>query len=479
MKDENRTRRALALGLAALLLLILVLILLVGDCAHPFGDDLVLSGDVHRAWEEGSSVPGALAGTVKNYYLGWDGSYTTIALSALQPGLLSEGAYILTPILLAGGLCLSAAALTHALLRRWLKLDLWTWLAVTSALVSVLLLYQPSPRDAFFLWFSGVSGTGSSILALLLAVCLVRLRLEPRHPRLLLAAALLLAALLGGGCYLTALPALAAAVGYALVCALRDRRRLWQALPVCAVLLAGFLANVLSPGSRVFGAPGGGLSPARSVYMSLQLTFPNVQWMLHLPLIALLVGVVPVLRRIPERTGFAFPLPGLVTAAAVFLLLLQNAAAMYVVGINLTGQALNSVFDAVPWLLLATEGYWAGWFGRRRAAAPPRPSSGGEVKAALLIAAMGLILSAAGSTAGRCMQILADGSARAYDTGVNAWVEVLSDPDADPVVLPQLPDYPLLLCSYVLEDNPEIYANVAAALYYGKTAVTAVPPEPA
>lgn len=475
MKEENRARRALALGLAALLLLVLVPILLVGGCAHPFGDDLAMSQFVHRAREEGASVPGALFYTVKRYYLGWNGAYTNVALSALQPGLL--GAYVLTPVLLLGGLCLSAAALTHALLRRWLGLDRWTWLAATAALLAVTVLYQPNPRNAFFFWHSAVSCTGGTALALLLAACLVRLRLEPRPPRPLLAAALLLAALTGGGSVLIALPAVLLLGGYALFCALRDRARLRHVLPVGAVLLAGFLASVLSPGSRIAGAQGAGLGLFKSIQLSLVLTWPNTQWTLHLPLIALLVGMVPVLREVPNKTGFAFPLPGLVTAAAVFLLLLQNAQCMYIYGIDVPGQALNSIYNGLPWLLLAAEGYWVGWFSRKRGADAPQPDRAGPVKAALLIASIGLILSAAGSSAGQCVQALADGSVRAYDAGVTAWEEALSDPELDPVVLPQLPGYPPLLCSYVMEDDPGAYANLAAANYYGKTSVTALLPE--
>lgn len=475
MKEENRARRALALGLAALLLLVLVPILLVGSCAHPFGDDLAISQFVHHAREEGTSVLGALFYTVKRYYLGWNGAYTNVALSALQPGLL--GAYALATALLLGGLCLSAAALTHALLRRWLGLDRWTWLAATSALLTVTVLYQPHPRNALFFWHSAVGCTGGTALALFLAACMVRLRLGPRHPKLLFTAALLLAALVGGGNVLVATLALLLLAGYTLLCARWDRKRLWQPAIVGVVLLAGFLTSVLSPGSRIAGAQSAGLSLTRSIQMALVLTWPNTQWMLHLPLIALLIGMVPVLREIPKKTGFAFPFPGLVTAAAVFLLVEQNAQAMYVFGIDLEQQSLNSIYDLLPWLLLVTEGYWVGWFSRRRAADPPQPARGGEIKAALLVASIGLILSAPGSSAGRCVEALADGSVRTYDAGVSAWEEVLSDPEIDPVVLPQVPDYPPLLCSYIMDEVPFAYANLAAADYYGKSSVIALRPE--
>lgn len=475
MKESSR--RALALAPVVLLLLALVPILLAGDCAHPSAADLGLSLLVHRTGEEGTSIASALADTVRRYYFGWDGSYTNVALCALQPGLLSEGAYLLAPVLLLAGLCLSTAALTHALLRRWLGLDRWSWLGVTSALVLVTVLYQPSARDAFLLWSSGVYCTLSFSLTLLLFTCLIRLRLEPKHPKALLCAALLLAVLTGGASPLAALPALLPLTGYAVLCALRDRRQLRLTLPVWAVLLVSLLISVLSPGSRIARESGAGLPLAGSLRTALLTTWPNAQWNLHLPLIALLVGALPVLLEIPRRTRFSFPYPGLVTAAAVLAAFLQTTQAAYAYGMIFPGQVQNIIYDALPWLLLLTEGYWVGWFGRRRDMDAPQPDRAGPVKAALLIASIGLILSAAGSTSGQCLKALANGSARAFDTQVSGWIQTLSDPQTDPAEVTQLSMPPFLLYHSSLTDDPENFANTAYANYYGKTAVTALPPE--
>lgn len=479
MKEENRTRRALALVLAAALLLALVPILLVGGCAHPSSGDLARSLLVHRAAVEGTSVPGALAATVRRNYLAWDGSFVSVALSALQPGLLAEGAYLLTPILLLAALCLSIAVLAHTLLRRWLGLDRWSWLCVAAALSLVTVLYQPSPRDAFLHWNTGVGCTLGFSLALLLFSCLIRLRLEPKYPRALLCAALLLAVLTGGGDPTSGVLTCALLTGYAILCALRDRKRLPQVLPVWAVFLLCFLLSTFSPGSAVARAASSGLTLTRALRMSLLLIVPNTQWNLHLPLIALLVGAVPLLREVPRRLRFSFPCPGLVTGAAALLLILQSTQAMYAVGVDLSPAVTNAAFNALPWLLLLTEGYWVGWFGRKRAEDTPQASGSGAgpVKAALLIGSIGLILSVSGSAPGKCLASLLDGSARAFDVQVSSWVQVLSDPQADPAELDPLTMPPFLLYEYSISDDPENYINAAYASYYGKTSVTACPQE--
>lgn len=138
--------------LSAALLLSLIPIFLVGDCAHPFGDDYAFSQFVHHALADGASLPAALWYTIKRYYFGWQGTYAATAIMALQPGLISEQAYILTPVVTLLMLLLSTAALTHTLLRRWLGQSHTVWLGVTAGVLLVTIQYQPLLMQAFFWW---------------------------------------------------------------------------------------------------------------------------------------------------------------------------------------------------------------------------------------------------------------------------------------------------------------------------------------
>lgn len=478
MKKENNARRALALTLTAFLLLTLVPVLLVGGCAHPFGDDYSFSRFVHYALDEGTSVLGAMVFTARRLYFGWQGTYMASALMALQPGLISEQAYILTPILLLLALCLSTATLTHALLRRWLKQDGWTWLLVTAGLLTATIQYQPNPREAFFWWNGGVYYTGFYAMMLLMFTCLIRLRLGPKHPALLFAAALALAALVGGGNYVTGLLSCVVLAGYTLACLLWDRRRLWQPAAVGAVLLACFLINALAPGNAVRQAGSYGMPAFQAIRAAIAEGAEDLHAYIHLPFLALMLGLVPVLWKALENTEFAFPLPGLATAVLFLALCCQNTPHFYALASAGPGRLRNIVYDSYLILLLLAEGYWIGWL-RRKMGGEFLTASAGRwmAKTALFVAVAGFALSYPMTPAYQCAEILADGSARAYDEHINGWVEVLSDPDIDPVTVAQLPVCPPLLHSYNLSDNPENFANVAAANYYGKTAVIALPAE--
>lgn len=460
--------------LLALLIFSLVPVLMVGDCAHPFGDDYAFSEFVHHALEDGESPLAALVFTIVGYYTGWQGTYAATAVMSLQPGLISEQAYVLTPVVMLLALCLSTGALTYTILRRWLKQSLPVWLAATAGLLLVTIQYQINVLEAFYWWNGAAYYTNFYALMLLLVTCMLRLRLDPKHPRLLLAAALFLAVMVGGGNYVTGLLSCLLLAGYVLLCLLWDRRQLRQSAAVGSVLLACFLANVLAPGNRVREAMFGvAMGPLQAVDASLHQALQDSQAWLSLPLVALLIGLLPVLWHALGNTKFTFPLPVPVSILLFLMLACQNTPHFYALSTAGPGRLRNIVFDSYPLLLILGEGYWLGWLRRVTKGRPVPPWLGrGLAVLAVVLAAAGFTMSAQLTATGQCVQALADGSARAYDTHINNWIEVLSDPDVDPVVLPDLPVYPSLLYGYNLTADPNFFGNVAARDYYRKTSVT-------
>ena len=464
--------------LVGLLLLSLIPLFLVGDCAHPFGDDYAFSQFVHHALEDGSSALAAVGYTVKRYYFGWQGTYAATALMSLQPGLISEQAYLLTPVVMVAMLFLSAGFLTHTLLRRWLGQSRSVWLGATAGLLLVTIQYQPSVMQAFFWWNGAMYYTFFHGLMILLVSVLIRLRLEPKHPRLLTAAALVLAAIIGGGNYVTGLLSCLLAAGCTLLYLIWDRRRLWQPALTGLVLLAGFLINALAPGNSVRQAGSTGMGALQAVWASVLQAGRDVTGWFHLPTLGLLVCLAPLLWRALERTKFSFPLPGAVTVLLFLILACQNAPHFFALSAAGPGRLRNIVYDSYVWLLLLAEGYWLGWL-RRRTGGRALPAGVVRSLAALglVLAAVGFALSPSLVTTGQCVRALADGSARAYDERLIEWDEVLSDRSSgDDVVLLQPDVRPPLLYYFNLTEEPTDFANVVAANYYEKQSVTALPP---
>lgn len=478
-QNSPRLRTFLALLPLFLLILVLVPILWVGSCAHPFGDDLGYSVYVHQALEGDGSLLSALLYTVRRIYFGWQGTFSSIVLMALQPGIWSEEAYILTPIIMLAMVIVPTALLTHTLLCRWLKRSWQEWLAFTCVFLLITILFQPSVMQAFFWWNGAVFYTFCFGLLLLLVHCVIRLRLHPKHPRLLMAAALVLAMLIGGGNYVTGLFACLLGAGYTLLCLLWDRPRLRHALPVTVSLILFFLINTLAPGNAVRQATsaGMGLFPALKASL-LQVLTDTLHW-LDLAHIGFFLCLIPLFWRILEGTKFRFPLPAAVTVLLFLALASQNMPHFFALAEEGPGRLRNIVYDCWLWLLCLGEAYWIGWL--RRVWSEKKAPLLTSIRSGVLVC-LGAVLMITGclhplysTGAGQCILALKDGSAYSYDAQINRWVEQLSAEGEDTVVCSALTEFPPLLHLYNLTDNPDNFANIAAANYYGKRAVIALP----
>lgn len=467
-------------ALLGALLLSMIPILLVGDCAHPYGDDYAFSEWIHHAAADGRTPFTALLYTIKGYYTGWQGTYAGTALMALQPGLISEEAYGLTPVVMLSALILSALALSHTLLRRWLGQSRGVWLGVTAGLLLVTIQFQPNAHQAFFWWNGAAYYTLFYCFTLLLACCLIRLQLNPGRPVLWLGLAVVLAAVIGGGNYVSGLFACLLTAGFILLTLIRDRKAVWRPILVELVLVTGFLINALAPGNSVRQAAHAGMSPPKAVFFSVGLAGVDTLRWFNLPTLALLIFLIPLLWRAVGGTGFSFPLPGAATVVLFLALACQNAPHFYALAAAGPGRLRNIVYDSYLWLIILCLGYWLGWLRRRmeRQGRTPPPRLGrGLAALGLALGCIGFVLTLSNTTSGQCVRALADGSARAYDATILTWDRILSDPESGPdVVVDALPVRPPLLYAFNLVENPEDFANVTSANYYGKNTVRALPP---
>lgn len=457
------------------LALSLVPIFLVGDCAHPFGDDFAYSVYVHYALSDGESVLAALWQTVSDYYTGWQGTYSAAALMALQPALWGEQAYILTAFVMVGALLAGTLCLTHTVLRRGFTLSRSAWLGAAGGILLVTIQLQPDPMQAFYWWNGAVYYTFFFSLMLLYIHFLLCLRLGVRHKRLPLAAALFLAFVLGGGNYVTGLATALAGGAYALGCLIWDRPR-WKAAAACeVVLLLGFIVNMAAPGNAVRAASAQGLGPITAIWRScLQAGADGLEWM-GFPMLALLVGMAPLLWKCAGKTSFSFPWPVAVSLGLFLLFAAQNTPHFYALGEAGPGRLRDIVFDSYPWLLLCAEGYWLGWL-RRKGLTLGRTAGLITVLAACALALTGLVRSGPWGTTGQCAAALSDGSARRYDAQLTARAALFNAPGDEAVVCTQPDVQPPLLYYFDVTENPENFANIAAANYYRKASVIALPP---
>ena len=73
----------------------------------PAADDFSFSCETHRAIEDGTGLPGAIAGAVEKagmVYDTWQGTFSAIFMMAFQPGIWGLRTYALTTWMMLGAL---------------------------------------------------------------------------------------------------------------------------------------------------------------------------------------------------------------------------------------------------------------------------------------------------------------------------------------------------------------------------------------
>ena len=480
MQEQKYSRFYILCALVISLVLVaaIVPILMVGDCAHPFGDDFAYSGFVHYALEDGTSVADALFYIIKTYYFGWQGTYTAALLMALQPAVWGEQAYVLTTVVMLLSLIVPTALLTDTIMRRCFGLSVWDWAIATAGLLLLTIFYQVSGCEAFYWWNGAVYYTFFYGQMLLLVTCVLRMRLQPAHPKCFMVAALVLAFIIGGGNYVTGLFSCLLLFGYALLCLIWDRKNFRNPAIVGIVVTLCFLVNALAPGNAVRQAASVGMDvPAAIISSVLQVAVDTRDYM-NLPILGYLLLMIPLLWKIAGRTEFSFPWPLAVSVILVLALASQNTPHFYALSTAGPGRLRNIIFDSWLWMLLLLEGYWVGWLRSRLSCGKLFSDGVGKVIVlpVLVISLMALVFGFSETSTGRCVQALADGSARAYDRCATAWEERLKGEEAD-VVVEALENPTDLLYYFNICGDENAFANKAAATYYRKNSVVALPAE--
>lgn len=104
------TEKRIAGFLVIVFILALIPVLLIGKYNYPCADDFGFSAYSHIAWEETQSIFQVVIGalkTVKERWFGWQGTFSSIFVMALQPAVFGEAGYTLVPWIMIGAMSFS------------------------------------------------------------------------------------------------------------------------------------------------------------------------------------------------------------------------------------------------------------------------------------------------------------------------------------------------------------------------------------
>lgn len=481
-------RKYLTYFLLLIFLLSLLPILYLAGVDRASGDDWGYGLLTHRAWLSDHSfmkVMEAAFLTVRNYYKTWQGTWFSIFLFTLQPEVFSYKMYWIVPFIMLGLIIGSVSWFVYQVTVRFWHMAVRDFLLVDIIILFLLIQFAPHKKSAVF-WYNGTAHyTVPFALALFSIGCFLRF-VQTWRTRYVVFAALLMTCL-GGTNYLAAILGCLGFLFLGVMFYHKNRRVLLMAVPL-ALEVAGLLVSALAPGNARRGGEIYEITLERMLWAVAESFRQGIMgvagfWREYpVTLAALLVLALilwDIIKEIVRREELKLPLPGV-----VICYFFGTCCAMYwpgiFAGVEVSGGVPNTIYWVFVLMALCSLLYGLGWLAGRRAVRE-RTGKGKErylYAGGILAASVILVLGRSdikNSTDYYCLEYIMTGQARDYKEQMEEFTRLLTEDDADEVVLPSINDWQGPLMHMPVTEDPEAWTNYTVGEFFGKKRVVSVP----
>ena len=141
----------------------------------PAADDFSFSCETHRAIEDGTGLPGAIAGAVEKagmVYDTWQGTFSAIFMMAFQPGIWGLRTYALTTWMMLGALTGGIFFFCIRMLNGIFGVRKSVAGIVAAVICAGCSQFLPSPNQSFY-WYNGAVYYTFTFAVLLVMMALV------------------------------------------------------------------------------------------------------------------------------------------------------------------------------------------------------------------------------------------------------------------------------------------------------------------
>lgn len=254
----------------ALFVLTLIPIILIAPFGHATGDDLGYGAHVMQALRDGTGIAGALsniAGEIVSKWYTWQGTWASIFLFCIEPGVFGEKFYTIVPLLAVAMFCIGTGYFLYHFLTRVMRISRSAFVTIFSLLSILAIQYMPYMRGGIF-WYTSVAHYLIPYCAAMVSAVFADRFLQTGQNKYLVGMCLL-TAYLGGASYpaiVLSLELTLLLILYAAADGRMSRRCLLILLPL-ALMLAGFAVSAAAPGNKVRGGEGFGSRGAAGIVM--------------------------------------------------------------------------------------------------------------------------------------------------------------------------------------------------------------------
>lgn len=481
-----KTESKIVILLIALFIAGLVPIFLLGRYDYLSADDYGFSAHCNIVWMQSHSVVQVIktAGeTAIEIWNRWQGTFSSIFLMALQPGIW--GMYSLVPWIMIGAMTFSTLFFFYVVFRKIIQVRPAIFLSISMIYLLFAVECMIDKAQGFF-WFNGAAHYMiPHSVALCLFTVLILMMTEDKKTLRRMAAACFLALFTGGANYITALITLILFVSaIALLLFIKQKQKCRLLILPFLFFLAAFFLNVFAPGNAVRQtemAVGPGV--IKSILLSFYYCVEYIadtwfNWTYFLFVFALLPFLWEAVKAFGKR--FSYPVPLLVFTYSYCVLSAMFTPSLFAGGGAGGGRIYNIMFLDFMILTIFNIFYFMGWLYRKLGFTEHASGScleQADVKWYLLaVLCFGIFIGAMYAkvdpdyfTSTSALYSLMTKEARDYGRETAERDELLKqavESDTADITIPRLSIHPYLLFYNDIEEDAGAYSNIVMARYY-------------
>lgn len=349
--------------------ILLIPILMISPYVFPRADDYSFGYRTHLAWESTGSLIELLKAVfemIRTAYFGWQGTYSSIFLMALQPAVFDEKLYSIVPIFFIIMITFSSIFFIRTVMVEWMKVD--RNLCTICSLLYVILIIQCIPvKQSAFLWYNGaIHYIGSHCIFLIMLSFMIKLYIGKKKKRNWVGAALC-SIYVGGGNHVTVISTLFVILSIFFTFTVF---RIWKKyIGIVTILIINLLAitiNILAPGNFNKMGMHQGMHIAHAFIMAFLsvLKYFFGEWM-HWTIVVTIAVSIPFIWKITGEINAKFQHPVIFILYSWCYMASMFFTPLFTLGHADTGRFQNMIFvQGVLWLLLDI-GYIVGWLQRK------------------------------------------------------------------------------------------------------------------
>lgn len=370
---SNSKEKLYALCLVVLVGISIIPLIILCKYNHPSADDFNYSVTTFCEWNSSHSVWKLLKSAVntsKSFYDSWQGLYTSAFFLALQPAIFGEKFYALTGILMLSIIIFGTCYFFSFLVKKIIGGSALDGIAIGCVASFLMIQWMPSCVQGLY-WYNGAVNYGLFYMVMLLLVCTV-INLHKACGKKDNIKAILGCCFLGfwleGGNHVTAFMGLLFVLGFVLVeIYLKNKSKVICYSFILAFMVACFLFNVMSPGTKVRQdrLNDYGMDAIETIRNAVTGGLRNINsWIDLAPIVAVLL-VIPIflklIKKVRDNTSFRFKNPFLVFVFSVAWICVMYCPPLYAMGYLGEGRLHNIVYYNFIILFLINIFYCAGW----------------------------------------------------------------------------------------------------------------------